>query len=425
MPADLHVINTIIMAELLTAEHLFAHFLEKRTHYFLRFLITCIICLSAAYFFPLLPFSMVLTGSLMYLTIFLVSGIGIFLCYQEDFWSIFFCCVTGYTIQHLASLLNSVFGVLLPGLPPVIIYFFTLIVPYAICYQIFSRDIRRLKRIMIDNKRLLLLSAVGIFIDAISGLFVMALGIKNPQPQYETLLNLSNVLVCVLLLCVQFGLLSNRNLELELSVVSQMLQEKEKQYQASRDNIDIINQKCHDLKHQIRSLRKDHAVIDGTALKEIENAVNIYDTTVKTGNAALDVILTEKSLLCEKNGITLTCMADGNAIGFMTPGDVYSLFGNAVDNAIEAVSKVSNPEKRSIGLFVREKGMMTSIHIENSFEGTLRFQDGLPQTSKEDRAYHGFGMKSMRTIAEKYGGFLTASTRNGVFNLDIVIPKSQ
>ena len=67
--------------------------------------------------------------------------------------------------------------------------------------------------------------------------------------------------------------------------------------------------------------------------------------------------------------------------------------------------------------------MMVSIHVENCFEGSLSFEDGLPQTSKEDKSYHGFGMKSMQTIAEKYGGFLTASTKSGVFNLDIVIPK--
>ena len=424
MPNNIHVINTIVMAELLIAEHLFAHFLEKKDNYYLRLIMTAVACLAAAYLLPLLPYSIVVAGSLMYFVIFLLSGIGIHLCYAENLWSIFFCCITGYTIQHLASSLNSLFGLVFPGAPALIGYVITLALPYAVCYTVFSRDIRRLKKIIIDNKRLLLLSAVGLFVDIIFDLIVMTMHMENAQQDYEILLHLSTVLACVLLLCVQFGLLSTRSLELELGVVSQMLQEREKQYELSRENIDIINRKCHDLKHQIRSLRKDGAVVDGAALKEIEKAVDIYDTSVKTGNTALDVILTEKSLLCEKNGIVLTCMADGEAIAFMAPGDVYSFFGNAVDNAFEAVSRVSDQEKRSIGLTVRRKGMMISIHVENYFEGQLSFENGLPQTSKEDKYYHGFGMKSMQAVAEKYGGFLTASTKDEVFNLDVIIPQA-
>ena len=330
---------------------------------------------------------------------------------------------TTYTIQHLASSLHELSGFVFPTVPNLFRQVITLVIPYAVCYFIFSRDIRRLKKISIDNKQLLLLSTVGLFVYVVFGLVTMTLSLDNPQPEYEMLLHFSRALACVLILCLEFGLLSNKSLEIELGVVSQMLQEREKQYEASRDNIDIINQKCHDLRHQIRFLRKGAAVVDSAALKEIEKAVDIYDAAVKTGNAALDVILTEKSLLCEKNGIVLTCMADGGAIDFMAPGDIYSLFGNALENAVEAASQISDPEKRSIGVSVRAKGMMISIHVENCLEGSLRFENGLPQTNKDDKNIHGFGMKSMQTIAEKYGGFLTASTKNGVFNLDIVIPK--
>ena len=423
MISNIHFINAEIMAEFLIAEHLFAHFLNKRERYPLRLLLTSIGCLAAAYFFPLLDFGIVVTGSIMFLSLFLISGVGIFLCYSENLWSIFFCCVTGYTMQHLASSFDSLLGLAFPSVPDLVMQGITLIIPYAVCYFIFSKDIRRLKKINIDNKQLLLLSTVGLFVYVVLGLVIMTLSLDNPQPEYEMLLHFSKALASVLILCLEFGLLSNKSLEIELSVVSQMLQEREKQYEASRDNIDIINQKCHDLRHQIRTLRKGAAVVDSAALKEIEKAVDIYDAAVKTGNAALDVILTEKSLLCEKNGIVLTCMADGSTIDFMAPGDVYSLFGNALDNAVEAVIRISEAEKRNIGVSVKAKGMMISIHVENCLEGTLTFENGLPQTNKEDKYFHGFGMKSMQTIAEKYGGFLTASTKNGVFNLDIVIPK--
>ena len=52
----------------------------------------------------------------------------------------------------------------------------------------------------------------------------------------------------------------------------------------------------------------------------------------------------------------------------------------------------------------------------------MHFVDGLPQTTKPDRKNHGFGVKSMRLVIEKYGGVLTMNARGGTFELDALIP---
>lgn len=72
---------------------------------------------------------------------------------------------------------------------------------------------------------------------------------------------------------------------------------------------------------------------------------------------------------------------------------------------------------------VRRQGKMVSVHAENYCEGVQFGQDGLPKTQKGERG-HGYGMRSMRMVAEKYGGFLTAEVRGDLFILDIVIPFS-
>ena len=150
--------------------------------------------------------------------------------------------------------------------------------------------------------------------------------------------------------------------------------------------------------------------------------MGIYDAVARTGNDAMDVILTEKSLICERAGIHLTCIADGEQIGFISPTDVYALFGNALDNAIEAVIQLPDPERRNVSLNVHTQGRLLSIHVENYFDGVLTFEDDMPQTSKQDKANHGFGMKSMRLIAERYGGYLTTGTCGEIFHLNILIP---
>ena len=148
----------------------------------------------------------------------------------------------------------------------------------------------------------------------------------------------------------------------------------------------------------------------------------IYDSSVKTGNEILDVLLTEKSLICEQEGITWTCVADGRQLSFLDPIDLYTLFGHALDNAIENVRKLPQVEQRVISLTVFEKPGLSIIQLENYYKGQLQFRDGLPVTSKADREEHGFGMRSIRNLAEKYGGTISIDTENSIFLLSITLP---
>ena len=149
----------------------------------------------------------------------------------------------------------------------------------------------------------------------------------------------------------------------------------------------------------------------------------MYDSRVRTGNKALDTILTEKSLLCNDEGIVLSCMADGELLSFMTDGDIYSLFGNLVDNAIEAVMKLER-DLRSVSLSVKSASGLVYVGIYNRYDGQIKFEGGLPLTTKNDRAEHGYGMKSVRMLVEKYGGEMKIKTEGGIFELNIVFPQS-
>ena len=178
--------------------------------------------------------------------------------------------------------------------------------------------------------------------------------------------------------------------------------------------------KCHDLRHQIREYGKKSA-ISPESINDLEQMINIYDSNVKTGNETLDLILTEKSLLCQKKNIKLTCLADCSKIGFIVDSDLYSLFGNAVDNAIEAVMKIQNDDKRNISLIVRNVENYLSISIENYYEGEIKFgNDGLPLTTKFDTNYHGYGVKSIKYIVDKYHGTLSITAKKDIFKLYIL-----
>ena len=105
--------------------------------------------------------------------------------------------------------------------------------------------------------------------------------------------------------------------------------------------------------------------------------------------------------------------------------DISALFGNMLDNAIESVCRQKNQEKRLIGLYVTREKQFLRIRTENYCEEKLEFRNGLPVTTKADKHLHGYGMKSIRTIVEKYGGSAVASQKNNWFELKILIPVTE
>ena len=177
------------------------------------------------------------------------------------------------------------------------------------------------------------------------------------------------------------------------------------------------------MKHQIQALRdaKDENEKE-EYYDEIERMIMIYDTALQTGNRALDTVLMEKGLFCQNHNIQLTCMADGLKLDFMKVEDIYAIFGNALDNAIGEVMELEDPLKKIVSLKMLTQKSIVMIQIQNYYKKELRFEDGLPVTTKKNKWQHGFGMKSIRFTAEKYNGTITVRAEKGIFTLQILIP---
>ena len=233
----------------------------------------------------------------------------------------------------------------------------------------------------------------------------------------RTLVDLAGVLI----LTVQHEQLREAALHSELAELDGVLHRQYEQYKQSKENIRLINRRYHELKMQIAAIRaeRDHAKQD-VALAAMESGIRQYEAENKTGNPVLDTLLTAKSLYCQQHGITLTCVADGAALDFMDTMDLCSLFGNALDNALEGCNKVTDHEKRVISLKANAMNGMVVLHVENSYEAPLNMVDDMPVTTKAGTG-HGFGLRSIQAIAEKYDGIATVVAENGIFKLTVVL----
>ncbi len=212
----------------------------------------------------------------------------------------------------------------------------------------------------------------------------------------------------------------------EAANLQKVLDEQLLHYQISKDTIDLVNQKYHDLKHQIAYLKSGITEeAKRSMLDEMEEEIRIYEHQNRTGNPVVDTILMEKSLLCEKQKITLHVIADGSAMDFLSTVEICSLLGNALDNAIEAVRELPDPGQRQIRLYIERHRNFLRLLVENRFDGTTRQispDTGLPETTKDDRENHGYGLCSMESIANAHDGSLYVSEKEGWFRLQILIP---
>jgi len=436
----------VFMAELLLAEAVIVFRLKRRRLFALRFVLALIGAAGLCFAVPVFPG---IWNAFVYLLLFGISIGALVACFDERIIKIVFCAVAAYTLQHIAYELfnlsavamgmsqtqnaydNSLFGMLIiyansghafvSGNPfTLLVYLFEYGITYFFGYFFIDRKLDGRTDFGLDNVKMFAVAVIILFFDIVVSSVISYYSNLDYNRVYLILLDLFNLFCCIFALYLQFDIDDRGKLKSDLDIIKRLWQEKEEQYNESKANIELINQKCHDLKHQIRTIGS-HNALDASVVKEIESVISIYDSSVKTDNDALDIILTEKSLYCSKRDIKLCCIIDGKKLGFMTDADLYALFGNLVDNAIEAVETLDKG-KRVISLTIKETCGFLTINIHNYFDKEIVFENKLPVSTKGDNAYHGYGMKSVQMLCNKYGGEMSIKARNNVFNLNIVFP---
>ena len=210
----------------------------------------------------------------------------------------------------------------------------------------------------------------------------------------------------------------------ELERIQVILNEQYEKYRNAREAIDMVNFKYHDLKHQIVGLK---AEMDPEkrmqTLAEMESQLEEYKPERQTGNPVLDAILSGKEAQIRSLGIAFTCVADGSLIAPMHVVDICTIFGNALENSIECEATVQDGSRRWIHMLVTEKKGFVYTEISNYCEGKIEMKDGMPLSTKKDHKMHGYGVRSMRYAAQKYGGSVIYENEDEQFTVKILIPK--
>ena len=331
----------------------------------------------------------------------------------------------GYCLHHIASDAASFISLFAPDpLGPFGVLFLPtryllLAVIFLACYVLVGRGFR-VDAVRVRNRlRWIVFAGVALVVTIVLGLVFVA----GQPPRVQAVCYVYDALSSALVLAVMVCVSRNDRLADSLSAIELLWEQKRAQFELSKENIELINIKCHDIRNRISKAGELSGTMAPETIQEIADSIRVYDSSVRTGNKTLDIVLTEKRLRCSEGGIELSCMADGALLSGVSDDDLYFLMDNVLRNAIEAARSLSNPEKRVINLTVVAAGPMVRILEENYFDGELDFADGLPRSTKGDDANHGFGMRSIRHIVNKYQGDLAVTAQDGVFSLSILLPR--
>lgn len=359
-----------------------------------------------------------------YAGLFAMYGLSVNLMSKASFCQALYAVTVSYSIQNMCERLIHIpryslenFPLLLDRCCLLLLMSLCLWVYYQLCFS--PRNKRQVFDFTNMNSIFMLFLAAGVLIISI-GLDTYMYGyISGLAEEVRIVLEIMSALFSLLTVVISMSHVRETEAERQASVAVQLLHAERSRYAQEKNIHDIINVKCHDIRHQIAALGPAGYEKE---IRKIGKLVDIYDATPRTQCVALDVALSSKVLACQSQQITLTCLADGRSLGFMEDSDIYALFGNILDNAMEAVSKISDPDKRQISLTVSDREGFLLIEAENFFSGEVTFEQGLPVTTKADRGFHGFGTRSIQILTEKYGGDLSMVVEDGIFRLSIMLP---
>lgn len=430
------------MTELLLGEFLFSFKLPKKKGVAYKAPLAILACYAFALIYPI-PTSNAFYSMMMFFAFFAFTYAMAFFVYDVNWKMILFTFICGYTIEHIAyELYYSLYNFFIAGdskpggiydynefkvfanALDLCMYLVVYINIYWLMYVFFARKIKSEHLFnKEDNLKIIFIGAVFIVIDIIINSAVSYYTEIHYERIYIAIIALLNVLTCLFGILFIFELAFRNNLKREYAVIQEIRKEEKKQYMISKETIDMINIKCHDFRHQIRELGKQQN-INEEAIANINKLINIYDQSIKTENEALNVILTEKSSKCAKHNIKFTCLADGNLINFMSEEDIYSLFGNILDNAIDALIS-SSIEDKEITLKVKQTGNMITVSEKNAYEGNLKVQNGVIRSNKPDLVHHGYGLKSIKMVAEKYNGTMEIDYSNNIFLVTLLFIRDE
>ena len=233
---------------------------------------------------------------------------------------------------------------------------------------------------------------------------------------------------CIWLMClIMYFVVQQMSKDNQTKLEYELMKEKEKYSKESMEIIKRSNEELrefkHDLKNYLLPLQEAMETMPQSEMAKVWEKINqkIEDvqTLIQTGNSYVDSMINTKITLARSEKVDVKCTILSKMEG-IDDLEFCSVFGNLMDNAIEAERKVT--EKKEIIIFVEEKMGYLRLEIQNKIEKSVLNENSSLNTTKKDTSSHGIGHKSVKRTMQKVGGALKYYETGDLFCAEAVFP---
>lgn len=233
---------------------------------------------------------------------------------------------------------------------------------------------------------------------------------------------------CIWLMClIMYFVVQQMSKDNQTKLEYELMKEKEKYSKESMEIIKRSNEELrefkHDLKNYLLPLQEAMETMPQSEMAKVWEKINqkIEDvqTLIQTGNSYVDSMINKKITLARSEKVDVKCTILSKMEG-IDDLEFCSVFGNLMDNAIEAERKVI--EKKEIIIFVEEKMGYLRLEIQNKIEKSVLNENSSLNTTKKDTSSHGIGHKSIKRTMQKVGGALKYYETGDLFCAEAVFP---
>lgn len=252
---------------------------------------------------------------------------------------------------------------------------------------------------------------------------IMQAFMHSNELKYDLLLAAVSVMLTNILTYYIFIKINNDiERETEISAIKQKY-ENDKKY--TYDVERLYSKTCgirHDIIHHFDVisglLSDDNSKVIEYMQSVTENQLNTFKGLIRTDNAYFDAVANTKLAVCDKLGIKVQIRVMNHSLDNLKSDEIGVIFGNLFDNAIEAAQYTQD---KQIELDVQTQGKRCSILMTNSIAGSIMNDNNNLCTTKENKDYHGYGIKNIRRIVDKYEGMINFFEEDDCFGCDILI----
>ncbi len=340
----------------------------------------------------------VLEASCFFLTNALFEGIGV---YGIDFLMEQLSLMPGDTV--IRNSIEVAFSKL------VMIFFY-----YALLRRFLKKDYRQ--------SRTQVFLYLVMFIYGMVNILMLATAVTRKADYFLLCANMGCLIFANLYLFYSLKVEDEKNsMEFQIAMMKQQESMQFEHYERQREKYGKSIEILHDVSKHIRSIEELYrAGVTDKAMEYTKQIGSILKPLVPeeySDNPMLNILLVDRKQAAESIGIRFVVKVESIGLGFIEPVDVTTLFGNLLENAMQAALKCSG--ERYIKVHIKNYNEMLSIRIENSVEKEVRIKNGRPVSTGGKGT--GIGCLNVQRCVEKYGGSVLYKNGDGKFYSDVIL----